>query len=150
MVDLEDEYFPEEMEKLRDDVLKLGLGLVVFSDWYNIDSMVKMRFFDDNTRSWWTPVTGGANIPAINDLLAPFGIAFGDKILTGDFSIDEEQSHYASGTDIVRFPSAGYVHGFSLLDSSESGATQNLLRASGTAKVWQLPFATSDMMTALT
>lgn len=127
MVDLEDDYFPEEIEKLRDDVINTGLGLVMFAEWYNVDTMVKMRFFDDNTRSWWTPVTGGANIPALNNLLASFGIAFGDKILNGDFSIDGEQSRYASGTNIVRFPAGGFLHTFPLLDSSESGATQNLL-----------------------
>lgn len=134
LVDLEDEYFEEEIEKLRDDVINTGLGLVVFAEWYNVDTMVKMRFFDDNTRSWWTPVTGGANIPALNDLLAPFGIAFGDKILNGDFSIDGEQSRYASGTDIVKFPGGGYVHSFPFVDSSESGATQNVLRTSGMTK----------------
>ncbi|CAI0390009.1 unnamed protein product [Linum tenue] len=134
LVDLEDEYFKEEIEKLRDDVINNGLGLAVFAEWYNVDTMVKMRFFDDNTRSWWTPVTGGANVPGLNDLLAPFGIAFGDKILNGDFSIDGEQSRYASGTDIVRFPLGGYVHGFPFLDSSESGATQNVLVNSGTGK----------------
>ncbi|XP_056852389.1 subtilisin-like protease SBT6.1 isoform X2 [Raphanus sativus] len=127
MVDLEDEYFPEEIEKLRYDVINTGLGLIVFAEWYNVDTMVKMRFFDDNTRSWWTPVTGGANVPALNNLLASFGIAFGDKILNGDFSIDGEQSRYASGTNIVRFPAGGFLHSFPLLDSSESGATQNLL-----------------------
>lgn len=127
MVDLEDEYFKEEIEKLRDDVVNGGLGLAVFAEWFNVDSMVKMRFFDDNTRSWWTPVTGGANIPALNELLAPLGIAFGDKILNGDFSINGEQSHYASGTEIVKFPSGGYVHGFQFQDNSESGAAQNLL-----------------------
>ncbi|KAG2718459.1 hypothetical protein I3760_03G221600 [Carya illinoinensis] len=134
LVDLEDEYFEEEIEKLRDDVISTGLGLAVFAEWYNVETMVKMRFFDDNTRSWWTPVTGGANIPALNDLLAPFGIAFGDKILNGDFSIDGEQSRYASGTDIVRFPAGGFVHSFPFLDSSESGATQNVLLTSGMTK----------------
>ncbi|MBA0835654.1 hypothetical protein Goarm_007924 [Gossypium armourianum] len=134
LVDLEDEYFQEEIEKLRDDVINTGLGLAVFAEWYNVDTMVKMRFFDDNTRSWWTPVTGGANIPALNDLLEPFGIAFGDKILNGDFYIDGEHSRYASGTDIVRFPRDGYIHSFPFLDSSESGATQNVLLNSGMNK----------------
>ncbi|KAL9443560.1 hypothetical protein AB3S75_016846 [Citrus x aurantiifolia] len=132
LVDLEDEYFEEEIEKLRYDVLNTGLGLAVFSEWYNVETMVKMRFFDDNTRSWWTPVTGGANIPALNDLLAPFGIAFGDKILNGDFSLNGEQSRYASGTDIVRFPGGGNVHSFPFLDTTESGATQNVLTSSTT------------------
>ncbi|KAG8376026.1 hypothetical protein BUALT_Bualt09G0020100 [Buddleja alternifolia] len=127
LVDLEDEYFPEEIKKLKDDVINTGLGLAVFAEWYNVDSMLKMKFFDDNTRSWWTPVTGGANVPALNDLLAPFGIAFGDKILNGDFVINGEQSRYASGTDIVKFPESGYLHSFPFLDSSESGATQNVL-----------------------
>ncbi|KAK6149331.1 hypothetical protein DH2020_016856 [Rehmannia glutinosa] len=127
LVDLEDEYFAEEIKKLEDDVINNGLGLAVFADWYNVDSMMKMKFFDDNTRSWWTPVTGGANIPALNDLLAPYGIAFGDKILNGDFVINGEQSRYASGTDIVKFPEGGYLHSFPFLDSSESGATQNVL-----------------------
>ncbi|XP_031114171.1 subtilisin-like protease SBT6.1 [Ipomoea triloba] len=133
LVDLEDEYFAEEIEKLRDDVINSGLSLVVFADWYNVDTMVKMRFFDDNTRSWWTPVTGGANVPALNDLLSPFGIAFGDKILNGDFVINGEQTRYASGTDIVKIPRGGYLHSFPFLDSSESGATQSGL-SSGMTK----------------
>jgi membrane-bound transcription factor site-1 protease len=58
MVDLEEEYFPEEVAKLAADVAERGLGLIVFADWFNVDTMVKMKFFDDNTRSWWTPVTG--------------------------------------------------------------------------------------------
>lgn len=145
MVDLEDEYFAEEIEKLRDDVVNRGLGLAVFADWYNVDSMVKLRFFDDNTRSWWTPVTGGANIPAINELLSSFGIAFGDKILNGDFSIYGEQIHYASGADIVKFPGGSYLHSFELQDTSEGGATKNIWQTSDASKVRTLePFFFSN------
>lgn len=46
-----------------------------------------MKFFDDNTRSWWTPVTGGANVPALNDLLAPYDIVLGEKIVHGKANI---------------------------------------------------------------
>ncbi|KAL9224051.1 hypothetical protein vseg_000125 [Gypsophila vaccaria] len=130
LVDLEDEYFEEEIYKLREDVVKTGLGLAVFAEWYNVETMVKMRFFDDNTRSWWTPITGGANVPALNDLLAPFGIAFGDKILNGEFTINGEQSRYASGTNILRFPAGGYVHSFPFLDNSDTGSTQNAFTGS--------------------
>ena len=42
-----------------------------------------MKFFDDNTRSWWTPITGGANVPALNELLAPHAITLGERILLG-------------------------------------------------------------------
>ena len=57
LVDLEEEYYPEEVAKLTRDV-EAGLGLLVFGEWYNVDTMVRMKFFDDNTRSWWTPATG--------------------------------------------------------------------------------------------
>ena len=29
-----------------------------------------------SSRQWWMPDTGGANIPALNELLAPLGMAF--------------------------------------------------------------------------
>ena len=57
LVDAEEEYYAEEVAKLARDV-EAGLGLLVFGEWYNVDTMVRMRFFDDNTRSWWTPATG--------------------------------------------------------------------------------------------
>lgn len=59
IVDPEEEVYPEEVAKLAADVRQRGLGLLVFGEWYNVDVQAKMRFFDDNTRSWWTPITGG-------------------------------------------------------------------------------------------
>ncbi|KAL3675240.1 hypothetical protein R1sor_025188 [Riccia sorocarpa] len=135
MVDLEDEYYPEEIDKLKDDVETRGLGLIVFADWYHVETMVKMRFFDDNTRSWWTPATGGANIPALNDLLAPFGIAFGDTILSGAFSIGGERAHYASGTDIKKFPAGGFVHRFLFQETSGTNSGITSSRTSVKAQV---------------
>jgi membrane-bound transcription factor site-1 protease len=49
MVDSEEEYFPEEITKLRRDIDK-GLSLIVFSDWYNTSVMRKVKFYDENTR----------------------------------------------------------------------------------------------------
>lgn len=64
IADPEEEFYPEEVAKLAADVAEKGLGLVVFAEWFNVDVQSKMRFFDDNTRSWWTPVTGEeANTP---------------------------------------------------------------------------------------
>ncbi len=37
--------------------------------------MQKLRFYDENTRQWWMPDTGGANIPALNSLLSVWGMA---------------------------------------------------------------------------
>ncbi|CAL8462817.1 g2351 [Coccomyxa elongata] len=124
MVDLEEEYYPEEIAKLEKDV-EAGLGVIVFGEWYNVDTMVKMRFFDDNTRSWWTPITGGANVPALNELLAPYGIAFGDAVLEGQATIDGEQVYYASGTNIVRFPVGGYLHALALGDKAATGTARS-------------------------
>ena len=65
VVDSEEEFYEEEIAKLHRDVEQHGLGLIVFAEWYNVDTMVKMRFFDDNTRSWWTPITGQHTPPSI-------------------------------------------------------------------------------------
>ena len=86
VVDPEEEWHEAEVEKLAADVKKRGLGLVVVGEWFNTATMASLRFYDDNTRSWWTPVTGGANVPAVNDLLAPHGAALGDAVLEGDVS----------------------------------------------------------------
>ena len=67
IVDSEEEFYEEEIAKLHRDVEQHGLGLIVFADWYNVDTMVKMRFFDDNTRSWWTPITGQLKLPPKKD-----------------------------------------------------------------------------------
>jgi membrane-bound transcription factor site-1 protease len=101
IVDAEEEYFPEEIAKLKRDVDE-GLSVIVFADWYNTTVMKKVKFYgkqsldlqaflpnrikyfkfpDENTRQWWVPVTGGANVPALNELLSTWGIAFGDTVL---------------------------------------------------------------------
>ena len=49
IVDPEEEFFPEEIEKLRQDV-EQGLSLIVFADWYNVSLMRKVKFYDENTR----------------------------------------------------------------------------------------------------
>lgn len=66
---------PAERSKIKEDVEVHGLALVVVGDWYSADHAKSLVFYDDNTRSWWTPVTGGANLPAINELLEVSGPA---------------------------------------------------------------------------
>jgi membrane-bound transcription factor site-1 protease len=58
LVDPEDEYFPEEIDKLERDVLERGLSLLAVGEWYNQEALAKLKFYDENTRQWWTPVTG--------------------------------------------------------------------------------------------
>jgi len=75
----------KELQKLENDVLNHGLNLIVFGEWYNTAVMEKVKFYDENTRQWWIPNTGGANIPALNELLKLFDIEFGDFVAEGEF-----------------------------------------------------------------
>lgn len=38
------------------------------------------------------PDTGGANIPALNDLLSPWEMAFSDEVYEGDFTLGNHES----------------------------------------------------------
>uniref|UniRef100_A0AAY4EWD7 Membrane-bound transcription factor site-1 protease n=1 Tax=Denticeps clupeoides TaxID=299321 RepID=A0AAY4EWD7_9TELE len=115
MVDSEEEYFPEEVTKLRRDIDN-GLSLIIFSDWYNTSVMRKVKFYDENTRQWWMPDTGGANVPALNDLISVWGMAFSDGLYEGDFTMADHDMYYASGCSIARFPEDGIVIGQALKD----------------------------------
>lgn len=108
IVDPEEEFYAEEISKLKKDIDN-GLSVVIFADWYNTTIMKRVKFYDENTRQWWMPDTGGSNVPALNDLLTPWGIAFGDKIFEGDFKLNNHDMYYASGTSISKFPSHGLI-----------------------------------------
>ncbi|XP_006152632.1 membrane-bound transcription factor site-1 protease isoform X1 [Tupaia chinensis] len=115
MVDSEEEYFPEEIAKLRRDVDN-GLSLIVFSDWYNTSVMRKVKFYDENTRQWWMPDTGGANIPALNELLSVWSMGFSDGLYEGEFTLASHDMYYASGCSIAQFPEDGIVIAQTLKD----------------------------------
>uniref|UniRef100_A0A8C6T843 Membrane-bound transcription factor site-1 protease n=1 Tax=Neogobius melanostomus TaxID=47308 RepID=A0A8C6T843_9GOBI len=115
MVDSEEEYFPEEITKLRRDIDN-GLSLIIFSDWYNTSVMRRVKFYDENTRQWWMPDTGGANVPALNDLISVWGMAFSDGLYEGDFTLADHDMYYASGCSIARFPEDGIVIAKNLKD----------------------------------
>uniref|UniRef100_A0A8C4QCE9 Membrane-bound transcription factor site-1 protease n=1 Tax=Eptatretus burgeri TaxID=7764 RepID=A0A8C4QCE9_EPTBU len=108
LVDGEEEYFPEEVAKLKRDVDR-GLSVFVVADWYNVSIMQKVKFYDENTRQWWMPDTGGANVPALNDLLSPWRMAFSDRVYEGDFTMADHEMYYASGSSIAQFPSEGVI-----------------------------------------
>ncbi|XP_030372452.1 membrane-bound transcription factor site-1 protease [Scaptodrosophila lebanonensis] len=104
IVDPEEEFFDDEIVSLESYIYDTGLSIIVFADWYNTTVMKKIKFFDENTRQWWIPDTGGSNIPALNDLLNPFGISFGDFVGEGHFKLGDHSMYYASGASISRFP----------------------------------------------
>ena len=109
LIDPEEEYGAEESAKLVADVREKGLGLFVMADWYAEQTMEKLRFLDDNTHRYITPITGGANVPALNDLLRPFGIAFGDGALAGDWGFAKHMTRMVNGVPIAAFPNDGRV-----------------------------------------
>ncbi|KAJ8303005.1 hypothetical protein KUTeg_019401 [Tegillarca granosa] len=54
IVDAEEEYFPEEVTKIKRDIDE-GLSIVIFADWYNVSVMKKVKFYDENTRYVYCP-----------------------------------------------------------------------------------------------
>lgn len=111
IVDSEEEFYKEEIQKLRQDVDLSGLGLIVFADWYDLETMKGVRFYDDNTRSWWEAATGGANVPALNDLLQPFGIGLGGPVLEGTMELPGGESvALQSGTAVMAAPQGAWLY----------------------------------------
>ena len=97
-------WFQLQVTKLKRDVEENGLSVIVFADWYNVAVMREIKFYDQNTHRWWIPETGGANIPAINDLLYPnWGVAFSDEVRNGQFTLGQHAPViFASGTTLTR------------------------------------------------
>jgi membrane-bound transcription factor site-1 protease len=109
VVDPEEEMWEEEQRKLETDIRRNGLSLLVLADWYNVDVMKALRFDDQNTQQQWTPVTGGAHLPALNDFLEAFGIVFTTKVVRGTVALNGRSFDYASGTTLGAFPKGGYL-----------------------------------------
>eukprot|EP01080_Neovahlkampfia_damariscottae_P002297 gene2297-2470_t len=118
MMDLEEEYTKNERNKLYEDVSKNGLSLIIIGQWYNRYILKKIKFFDDNTHKVWFPLTGGSNLPALNGLLSPFGISFGNKIYDGEIEIKNNKLKIQSSTSIIRFPKGGMIVSFELQDKT--------------------------------
>ena len=118
IADPEDEFFPAETAKLYDDVVDHGLNVVVLADWYHTGVMEAIKFLDDNTQRVWSPITGGANLPAVNDLLEMFGVAFGDRVFDGVFSLGSHQGEVRSGAALASFPPVGDVFYMDLIDAT--------------------------------
>lgn len=43
-------------------------------------------------RQWWMPDTGGANVPALNELLSVWNMGFSDGLYEGDFTLANHDS----------------------------------------------------------
>lgn len=77
-------------------------------------------------------------MPALNDLLAPYGIALGEAVLTGTVALGGSSFKYLSGASLNRFPMDGHVHRALLSDrapgQATAGAAVHVSRFSGGMK----------------
>jgi membrane-bound transcription factor site-1 protease len=135
LMDLEEEYSVKERDKLYDDITKTGLSILVIGQWYNELMLKKIKFFDDNTHKVWHPLTGGANLPALNGLLSPYGISFGNRIYDGEIKIKEEKLNLYSSTSIIRFPKGGMIVQFELDDKTTNEKRKEKVAILGFAKI---------------
>lgn len=108
MVDSEEEYFFEEIVKFWRDVDN-GFLFVIFSDWYNIFVMRKVKFYDENIRQWWMLDIGGVNILVLNELLFVWNMGFSDGLYEGEFILVNYDMYYVLGCSIVKFLEDGVV-----------------------------------------
>jgi membrane-bound transcription factor site-1 protease len=116
VIDPEEEYFPEEINQIQNAV-KNGLNLIAVADWFNEKLIEKIHFDDPNTKEkLWYPETGGANVPALNELLGVFGFAFGGQVLEGSALLLGHEVKIASGTSLHTVPQSAWVSTAELTD----------------------------------
>lgn len=114
LLDSEDYFSANDTALIEDLVKDHGVSLVIAAEWYNTDVMGAIRFEDDNTRSWWSPVISGGNVPALNEILKRFEIGLGEEVFSGNVKLGPASFLFESGVAIVRFPPGGellYVTG---------------------------------------
>ena len=66
-------------------------------------------FVDVTHRQWWMPDTGGANVPALNDLISVWGMAFSDGLYEGDFTLADHDSETDSDFVTALFPLLTFI-----------------------------------------
>eukprot|EP00808_Paulinella_micropora_P008745 g27828.t1 len=103
LLDPEADFLPDEIAALSTHI-KNGLSVLVMAGWYALDAVNGLIFFDDETQTYWYPKTGGCNVPALNELLEPYGIGFGDQVFK---SQGRSQLGFSAGAAIRKFPQGG-------------------------------------------
>lgn len=99
-----------EAKKLHADVLERGLGLVIAADWHDWQVMADLYYRDDSARPEHYCATGGANVPAINRLLQPFGVSFVSAVYHGSYIVGGRRVGHYAGSAISTFPAGGLVN----------------------------------------
>lgn len=123
VVDPEEEFFRDEIVALQAAVKYSNVSLIVFADWYDNRMLDSLELFDTSTLSKWHAITGGSNIPAVNELLQDFHIAFGDGVIhSSSISLldsgNDSSFPYWSGSYLTNFPVGGYLGYIDAVDQS--------------------------------
>ncbi|KAG3112914.1 Membrane-bound transcription factor site-1 protease [Phytophthora idaei] len=123
VVDPEEEFFRDEIVALQAAIKYSNVSLIVFADWYDNRMLDSLQLFDTSTLSKWHAITGGSNIPAINELLRDFHIAFGDGVVHSSSvslmdSGNDSSFPYWSGSYLTNFPVGGYLGYINAVDQS--------------------------------
>ncbi|EEY53244.1 membrane-bound transcription factor site-1 protease, putative [Phytophthora infestans T30-4] len=123
VVDPEEEFFRDEIVALQAAVKYSKVSLIVFADWYDNRMLDSLQLFDTSTLSKWHAITGGSNVPAINELLRDFHIAFGDGVVhSSSISLmdsgNDSSFPYWSGSYLTNFPVGGYLGYIDAVDQS--------------------------------
>ena len=87
IIDTEEAFGSQEIIKIVKDVRIHGLSVLLITEWYDELIIQSEKYFDENTRSQWYPITGGSNIPSINILLNHFNARIGLQTFKGTFNI---------------------------------------------------------------
>jgi len=69
IIDPEKSFTQNEIKNIK----KSKINLALFSDWYDVDVMKKLAFYDENAMKFSSPVTGGSNLPGVNVLFEELG-----------------------------------------------------------------------------
>lgn len=119
IVDPEEIFGLNEIEKIENDVIKNGLSLIIFADWFDLSIIEKNIYFNPSKSENVKPIVGGSNIPSLNDLLKPFDIALGRSVFSGDLQLLNKTISYFSGSYIIKFPANGYLFTFDLFNETD-------------------------------
>ena len=120
IVDSEDYFYENEIKKIQIDVDQKGLNLIIFADWYNAAIIKHAKFYDENIKQWVLLQGGGANVPALNKLLASWDIVLGDKVWVGNIDLGLQTLEFASGSSLISFPEDGKVLTATLKDEGSA------------------------------
>eukprot|EP01041_Mallomonas_annulata_P003854 gene3854-7686_t len=111
--DPEETFHPNEVNKLENDMRYNNLSVLIIGDWYDEQLLREASFMDDNTQSMWYPITGGANMHAINSLINRFDASLGMQAFSGRFTVGDaassssSQVSFKTGNTLSRWPRGG-------------------------------------------